>query len=40
LLLIEAGEHIKALLNMLAGVILCVVATWAGVAGFRHLYGA
>jgi len=39
LLLIETGEHIKALLNMLTSVILCVLATWAGVAGFRHLYG-
>jgi len=39
LLLIETGEHIKALLNMLTSVILCVLATWAGVIGFRHLYG-
>jgi len=40
LLLIESGQHIKALLNMLASVILCIVATWVGVIGLRHLYGA
>lgn len=39
LLLIETGEHLKALLNMLTSVILCVLATWVGVVGFRHLYG-
>ena len=39
LLLIESGEHIKALLNMLTSVILCILATWGGVIGFRHLYG-
>jgi len=39
LLLIETGEHLKALLNMLSSVILCVLATWGGVIGFRHLYG-
>lgn len=39
LLLIETGEHIRALLNMFTSVILCVLATWSGVVGFRHLYG-
>lgn len=39
LLLIETGEHIRALLNMFTSVILCVLATWGGVVGFRHLYG-
>ena len=39
LLLIETGEHIRALLNMLMSVTLCVLATWTGVVGLRHLYG-
>lgn len=39
LLLIESGDHIKALLNMLMSVVLCVMATWAGVVAFRQLYG-
>lgn len=40
LLLIETGEPLRALLNMLASVILCVLATWVAVVGFRYLYGA
>jgi len=40
LLLIESGDHIRALLNMLMSVVLCVMATWVGVIGFRQLYGA
>jgi len=39
LLLIESGEHLRALLNMLMSVVLCVMATWAGVVGFRQVYG-
>jgi len=39
LLLIESGEHLRALLNMLLSVALCVMATWAGVVGFRQVYG-
>jgi len=37
--LIESGEHLKALLNMLISVSLCVLATWVGVIGFRQFYG-
>jgi len=40
LLLIESGEHIRAMLNMLLSVMLCVLATWGGVVGFRQIYGA
>jgi len=39
LLLIETGEHMRALLNMMLSVILCVLATWVGVVGFRQVYG-
>lgn len=40
MLLIESGDHTRALLNMLLSVVLCVMATWAGVVGFRQIYGA
>ncbi len=40
MLLIESGDHTRALLNMLVSVVLCVMATWAGVVGFRQIYGA
>lgn len=39
MLLIESGEHLRALLNMLMSVVLCVMATWVGVVGFRQIYG-
>jgi CrcB protein len=35
--LIEAGESVKALLNMAGSVVLCVGATWAGVLIGRSL---
>ncbi len=37
LLLIEDQEHIKALLNMLLSVSLCVLATWVGVVAGRQI---
>jgi len=40
MLLIESGEPTRALINMLGSVVLCVMATWAGVVGFRQIYGA
>ncbi len=40
MLLIESGEPMRALINMLGSVVLCVMATWAGVVGFRQIYGA
>ncbi len=40
MLLIESGDHMRALLNMLVSVVLCVMATWVGVVGFRQVYGA
>ena len=39
LLLIETGEHMRALLNMMLSVVLCILATWIGVVGFRQVYG-
>lgn len=35
--LIEAGEHIKAVSNMLLSVSLCLIAVWAGVVIARQL---
>ena len=35
--LIEAGEHIKAMLNMLLSVITCVAACWLGLILGRNL---
>ncbi|MCP4043161.1 MAG: fluoride efflux transporter CrcB [Gammaproteobacteria bacterium] len=37
LLLIEDQEHIKALLNMLLSVSLCILATWVGVVAGRQI---
>jgi len=39
LLLIESGEPLRAMLNILMSVVLCVMATWVGVVGFRQIYG-
>ena len=35
--LIESGEHIKALANMVLSVVLCVGAAWVGVIAGRQL---
>lgn len=40
MLLIESGDMMRALVNMLGSVVLCVMATWVGVVGFRQIYGA
>ena len=34
--LIEGGEPLKGLLNMVASVVLCVAATWIGVVAARQ----
>ena len=35
-ILIEEGALLKAVLNMAASFVLCIIATWAGVALARH----
>jgi CrcB protein len=35
--LIEQGDLIKAIINVLASVILCVLAAWCGIQLVRHL---
>lgn len=35
--LIEQGEHLKAAMNMVASLVLCVAATWIGVILARQL---
>lgn len=35
--LLESGDTLNGLLNILLSVILCITATWAGVLGGRHL---
>lgn len=39
LLLLETGAYLKAASNMILSVLLCILATWAGVVGFRQLFG-
>lgn len=35
--LIEQGDIIKAIINVLANVVLCILAAWAGLQLVRHL---
>lgn len=37
LMLVESGEQVRALLNVMLSVILCLVATWIGMAVGRQL---
>ncbi len=38
--LIEGGELLRALLNMVGSVVLCVAATWGGVVLARTVWGS
>lgn len=35
--LLESGEHLKAVLNVLLSVVICLLATWAGILIGRQL---